>query len=146
MQRWLDSLISPSSSASLDKKGFRQFHFTTCAILFLLMKQGILILCLKVRRLTMRKCTLPVLPEIHTRPTDESSHLLQPDSQCFQLLCLCCKALYWYSSGLLAASQRWSLGFFCHSLLLLWSSSFTDKKWRMSSIYSAMHHLESSQE
>lgn len=29
-------------------KGFMQFHFTTCAILFLLMKQGILILCLKV--------------------------------------------------------------------------------------------------
>ena len=91
----------------------------------------------------MGKCTLPVLPEIHTRPHRRvSPHFLQPGRRCFlQPFHLCRAPRLQISSGLRAFSKR-EFGFFFSFPLLLWSSSFTDKKWRMSSIYSAMHHLK----
>ena len=107
------------------------------------MKQGILILCLKVRASPWGNAPCRSFLRFIHGPTDESlrtSSSRVAGASCSHSTCVVLPDFRYLQVS--ERSQRGSLVFFFSFPLLLWSSSFTDKKWRMSSIYSAMHHLK----
>lgn len=143
MQRWLDSLISLFSNASRDQKGSCNFISQPVPSYSCWWNKGFWF-CASRFTPHHEKWTLLVLFEIHTQSHRQvSPHLLQLDCQCFlQPFHLCCASRFQISSGLLAFSKM-EFDFFSFPFsLLLCSSSFKDKKWTMSSIYSAMYHLK----
>ena len=98
------------------QKGFRQFHFTTCAILVLLMKQGILILCLKVRASPWGNAPCRSFLRFIHGPTDESlrtSSSRVAGASCSHSTCVVLPDFRYLQVS--ERSQRGSLVFFFHS-------------------------------
>lgn len=134
MQRWLDSLISLSSA--LDKKGSGNFIHNLFPIPIDETRDSDFV----PQRFASPWLTLPVLPEIHTAPRQSLRTLLQPVASASSSHSTC--AVLPTFSDIFRSSVLKMESLVLSFSLLLWSSSFTDKKWRMSSIYSAMHHLK----